>query len=151
MDGYPEGVIAANDRLIVTTDKGTLYCFGAGTTATQTLVTKPVEMPPSAEWKDRAANLLKRTSSTSGYALVLGWSSGGLVRELVRQSALNLIVVESDAAIATKVRDEFSDAGLYDLATDPGERTNLYLQHSDITKELKALLEQSKATGRSRL
>ena len=42
-------------------------------------------------------------------------------------------------------------AQLYDLAADPGERTNLYLQHPDIAKELKALLEQSKASGRSRL
>jgi arylsulfatase A len=39
---------------------------------------------------------------------------------------------------------------LYDLATDPGETTNLYLKKPEIVKELKALLEQSKTTGRSR-
>lgn len=39
---------------------------------------------------------------------------------------------------------------LYDLATDPGETTNLYSKKPEIVKELQALLEQSKATGRSR-
>jgi arylsulfatase A-like enzyme len=41
-------------------------------------------------------------------------------------------------------------AQLYDLATDPGETTNLYSQKPELAKELKALLEQSKSTGRSR-
>ena len=39
---------------------------------------------------------------------------------------------------------------LYNLTTDPGETTNLYSKKPEIVKELKALLEQSKATGRSR-
>jgi len=30
---------------------------------------------------------------------------------------------------------------LYNLATDPGERTNLYFKHPDIVKELKRLLD----------
>lgn len=41
-------------------------------------------------------------------------------------------------------------AQLYDLATDPGERHNLYSQRPEIVAELKALLEQSKSSGRSR-
>lgn len=39
---------------------------------------------------------------------------------------------------------------LYDLATDPGETKNLYHRHPEVVKSLKALLEQSKASGRSR-
>ncbi len=39
---------------------------------------------------------------------------------------------------------------LYNLATDPGETKNLSLLEPAIAKELKALLEQSKAAGRSR-
>ncbi len=38
---------------------------------------------------------------------------------------------------------------LYNLAEDPGETTNLYSKHPDVVAELKALLEQSKASGRS--
>ena len=39
---------------------------------------------------------------------------------------------------------------LYNLATDPGETKNLSFERPEIVTELKALLEQSKATGRSR-
>ncbi len=38
---------------------------------------------------------------------------------------------------------------LYNLDTDPGETTNLYRRHPEIVKELKAKLEEFKASGRS--
>jgi arylsulfatase A-like enzyme len=38
---------------------------------------------------------------------------------------------------------------LYNLETDPGEKVNLYFKHPEIVRELKALLESSKAQGRS--
>ena len=38
---------------------------------------------------------------------------------------------------------------LYDLSTDPGERINLYSQHPEKVKQLKAKLEEFKASGRS--
>jgi arylsulfatase A len=38
---------------------------------------------------------------------------------------------------------------LYNLASDPGETRNLYHRHPEIVTKLKALLEQSKASGRS--
>jgi len=41
-------------------------------------------------------------------------------------------------------------AQLYDLSTDPGETRNLLTQKPEIAKELKELLEKSKAAGRSR-
>lgn len=39
---------------------------------------------------------------------------------------------------------------LYNLATDPGETTNVYAQNRDIAKQLKTLLEKYKAQGFSR-
>ncbi len=38
---------------------------------------------------------------------------------------------------------------LYNLETDPGETTNLYFKNPEIVKELKTLLDSSKAAGRS--
>jgi arylsulfatase A-like enzyme len=40
-------------------------------------------------------------------------------------------------------------AQLYDLASDPGETKNLYAERPELARELKALLEESKASGRS--
>lgn len=42
-----------------------------------------------------------------------------------------------------------SPAALYNLAADPGETNNLYDTHPDIARELKAVLEESKSSGRS--
>ncbi|MCH2388831.1 MAG: sulfatase-like hydrolase/transferase, partial [Opitutales bacterium] len=39
---------------------------------------------------------------------------------------------------------------LYNLDTDPAETTNLYFEHPELVKKLKALLEESKESGRSR-
>jgi len=39
---------------------------------------------------------------------------------------------------------------LYSLDTDPGERNNLYFERPELVKELKALLEEAKKSGRSR-
>ena len=39
---------------------------------------------------------------------------------------------------------------LYNLEADPGETRNLYFEQPQILKELKTLLDQSKASGRSR-
>jgi hypothetical protein len=41
-------------------------------------------------------------------------------------------------------------AQLYDLEADPGERVNLYSKHPEIVRQLKALLDQSVSSGRSR-
>jgi arylsulfatase A len=46
--------------------------------------------------------------------------------------------------------DPQAHAQLYDLASDPGETTNLHSKNPEIVKELQALLENSISTGRSR-
>jgi arylsulfatase A-like enzyme len=60
---------------------------------------------------------------------------------------------ESDARLRKLMLPETAPGApgqLYNLAKDPGETKNLYNKHPEIVKELKALLEQSKASGRSR-
>jgi hypothetical protein len=43
----------------------------------------------------------------------------------------------------------YAPGQLYNLETDPGETTNLYFEQPEIVRELKDLLEKSKAEGRS--
>jgi arylsulfatase A-like enzyme len=38
---------------------------------------------------------------------------------------------------------------LYNLETDPGEKVNLYFKYPEVVREMKALLEASKAAGRT--
>ena len=46
-------------------------------------------------------------------------------------------------------KDPDAPGQLYNLADDPGETNNLYSKHPEIVQALKALLEESKASGRS--
>jgi arylsulfatase A len=59
---------------------------------------------------------------------------------------------EGDKLKAFALPDTAPDAPgqLYNLETDPGETTNLYFKQPEIVKELKDLLDASKASGRSR-
>lgn len=56
---------------------------------------------------------------------------------------------ERDPALKPFHIPDPAPVALYNLDTDPGERKNLYAERPDIVTELKSLLEQSKASGRS--
>ena len=47
------------------------------------------------------------------------------------------------------ITDPDAPGQLYNLASDPGETTNVYNKHPEIVAELKALLEEAKASGRT--
>ncbi|MCB1228231.1 MAG: PQQ-binding-like beta-propeller repeat protein, partial [Verrucomicrobiales bacterium] len=107
--GQPVGVIAADDRLVVTTTTGRLYVFSADA---------PREPPPllaseriagerHPEWR---AFFAKRRGSFGklGYALVLGWNSGQLAEELSIQTKLGVIVVEPNPEIAKQARQRLA-------------------------------------------
>jgi len=51
---------------------------------------------------------------------------------------------------ALRESDPPAPVQLYNLQADPGETSNLHLKHPEIVKELKALLDDSRRTGRSR-
>ena len=59
---------------------------------------------------------------------------------------------EQERMAPFRIEDSAPDAPgqLYNLDTDPGETRNLYHKHPERVKELKAILEKSKASGRSR-
>ena len=50
---------------------------------------------------------------------------------------------------ALKESEPDAPGQLYNLAVDPGETTNLYFKEEDKRKEMQALLEQLKESGRS--
>lgn len=59
---------------------------------------------------------------------------------------------EQERLLSFALPDSAPDAPgqLYNLDTDPGERNNLYFERPELVKELKALLEEAKKSGRSR-
>jgi outer membrane protein assembly factor BamB len=112
VDGTPWSMMAADDRLFVTTEEGAVYCFGADQAEPVRHAAGSTLERPEDVWAGRASTMLDG-SGREGFALVLGAGSGRLVQELLGQSELHVIVVEPDAARADQMRRRFDDAGYY--------------------------------------
>ena len=107
-------MLAGDNRLFVVTEGGRLYCFGPQKCYPKHHVEQP-ESPPVTfpEDRERAARLLQQIPEPQGYALWLGDVTGGLLREVLRQSEMHIVVVEPDADRVASMRTEFDRAGLY--------------------------------------
>lgn len=106
--------LAAHDRLFVTTEDGTLYCFGPREVTPRRYDHRPKpRAAPSDAWLDVVDRLLTQVDEDAGYALVLGAGSGELMRELLARSELHVVVVESDPATVRSLRDELVAGGWY--------------------------------------
>jgi outer membrane protein assembly factor BamB len=107
-------MLAADDRLFVVTTDARLYCFGAKHVQPpfHALTARPLPRRRDS-WTERAAAILKATDSSHGFAVALGLGSGRLAEELLQQSQLHVIVVDSDAARVDAFRRRMRAAGFY--------------------------------------
>ncbi|MBA4388584.1 MAG: hypothetical protein C0404_11420, partial [Verrucomicrobia bacterium] len=114
-------MIAANGRLFVVTEGSTtvnpqIYCFGGAVQSSPPnwLLNVSALPSPNDVWKTRATRILADSGvNDKGVALVLGIGSGRLVDELLLQSSLHVIAVDSDTNKVQLLRRKLSDAGLY--------------------------------------
>ncbi len=114
IDGTVFYQLAARDRLFVTTEDGTLYCFGPEETTPDRHGYWPEPLAARSDrWLEVVDRLLTRIDEDAGYALMLGAGSGDLLRELINRSDLHVVVVESDAEIVRNLRDDLVSAGWY--------------------------------------
>ncbi len=129
LDAAPWSAAAANGKLFVTDEKGTLYCFAAEKGARRRFALHAAPAAKPDEWTRRAAELLKRAGVQEGWALVLGVRSGRLIEELARRSKLHLVGLVADAAKLPALRRRLDDAGLYgaSVALLPGDARSVEL------------------------
>ena len=118
----PKSMLAADNKLFIATEKGTIYCFGAkaGKAKTHKLARKKITKIEDT-WTKKAADILKLAKIADGYAVILGLDSGRLVEELVAQSALKIIGVDADREKVNALRDKMVAARLY------GNRVELFV------------------------
>ena len=118
--------LAAQGRLLIVTENGSLYAFGPET-RDPTEYDIPDEPPSAAaQAAARASGILQQSGVEAGYALVLGIDDGGLVEQLAVQSDLHIVGFTHDHAKLPLLRRRFDDAGLYGhrihlLPAVPGE------------------------------
>lgn len=131
VEGSAKGLAAAAGRLLASTDKGIIYCFGPpGMAVSQKLASDP--RPPAEEPRGNSASgpaprlaqakgdeaaqaaeaILKQTGIRRGYCLVVGCKTGQLAIELARRSDLMVYGVARDAADAEAACRAVDAAGL---------------------------------------
>ena len=142
-------MLAADDRLFVVTSEGMLHCFGAE---------KPPEVAnhsveqtelksAGGEWPGKATEILKHPGAAEGYALVLGVGSGRLIEELLLQSELHIIAVDSDEKKVEALQRKMDLAGLYGsrfsaFTGDPAtEKFPPYLCNLITSEDVKSVIE----------
>jgi len=115
IEGTPHRMLAADGKLFVVTLEGRIYAFGADGDAAATVHKKPTAGPGAEAdaWTETAARILKETHVREGYALVLGVGTGRLAEELVRQSPVDVIVIDPDREKVAALRKRFCEAGIY--------------------------------------
>lgn len=114
LDGSVFYKLAVDDRMVIVTESGTLYCFGPQSVDPVRHTFRPTPVAPGAPpWPDVARDLLARHGDDGGYALVLGAGSGGLSRELLLQSRMHVVIVEADPDRGRTVREGLAGTGKY--------------------------------------
>ena len=114
VEGKALGLAAANGRLIVSTDRGVIYCFdGHGEPVAKVAAGKPQFEQPPTVIDATADEILRQTSVRDGYCVDLGAGQAELAISLARNSNLQIYAVEKDPAKVAEARKRLSDAGLY--------------------------------------
>ena len=118
VDGTAKGLAAASGRLLVSTDKGPIYCFGPQGTPQGGTVAEPINPNPYAGsplggmFQQAAETILRTTGVKRGYCLVLGLQTGQLALELAKRSELTVYAVDPDAKKVAAAQAAIDAAGL---------------------------------------
>jgi len=120
IDGRAYELIVIDGRLLVSTDRGNIYCFG-NTKHKQNIkkkfdklgTTSVFQEESLAEYRRAAESILKKTGINKGYCLVLGSNKGKLAYVLAELSDLQIIGIEEDMDQVAASRKLMDACGLY--------------------------------------
>ena len=117
VEGKALGLAAANGRLVVSTDRGLVYCFDGDPAAAddvpKTQTDEVVSDAPGATAATAAEQILKSSGVTAGFCVDLAAGNGDLAIELAKKSDLQIYAVENDETKVATARRRLSELGLY--------------------------------------
>ncbi len=139
VDGTACGLAAADGRLLVSTDRGTIQCFGPKGAKARVVERVPTRTPYPKDkltpaYESMAKRILDETGLDKGCCLVLGARDGRLAYELAKRSQLKVIGLELDVAKVAEARKRLDAAGMlgvravvepWDLSAIPDYVANL--------------------------
>ncbi len=116
VEGNALGLAVSDGRLIVSTDQGWIYCFGADAVQPITEnIAKTIEHNSGAafDYKAAAEEIIRKTGVTEGICVDLGGDSGDLALAMAKRTKLQIYIVEPDADKASQARKKLDRANLY--------------------------------------
>ncbi len=111
VEGKALGLAAGNGRLVVSTDKGLVYCFD-GEPGELIELEKTKGQPKPVE-STLAKEILDAAKTKKGFCVDLGAGDGELALSLAKNSELHIYAVEKDPAKVKTARKRLSKAGIY--------------------------------------
>ncbi|MCY2989665.1 MAG: PQQ-binding-like beta-propeller repeat protein [Planctomycetota bacterium] len=113
--GTVYGLAVSDGRLVVSTDQGSIACFG-GDQGMPIVIESPLRRPEADEHSPyalAAQEIVERGGVTEGYGLDLACGEGRLALELARRTKLRIYAVDVDPAKVQAARQMLAAAGLY--------------------------------------
>ncbi|UCG59727.1 MAG: PQQ-binding-like beta-propeller repeat protein [Phycisphaerales bacterium] len=118
VEGTAVALAASDGHLIVSTDKGPIYCFAKSKVAAVKEIRPKAEteLYPNDELRttygEAAERILADSGVKKGYCLVLDCGVGRLACELAKRTELKIVGLEKDPATLQTARDNLEAAGL---------------------------------------
>jgi outer membrane protein assembly factor BamB len=116
IEGTACGLALSNERLLVSTDRGAIHCFGPVATVVKETQPAPEPTPrdpPQSPLATVAEEIIQRAGVSEGYCLDFGCGAGDLALALAQRTKLQIIAVDSDPENVRRARDLLLAAGLY--------------------------------------
>ena len=115
-DGVPYGLAAGGGRLLLSTDKGTIYCFDGGGAGEPKVIEPKPDADPYGQnevYQRAAREILDQSGIGEGYCVDLACGDGSLAYALARASKLHVYAVDADPEKVALARKRLAEAGLY--------------------------------------
>ncbi|MFH1719718.1 MAG: PQQ-binding-like beta-propeller repeat protein, partial [Planctomycetota bacterium] len=133
VDGTAVGLAASGGNLVVSSDKGPIYCFGGTRVAKAKEIKPEIEADPYPDdslaetYKAAAEKILGESGAKKGYALVLDCGQGRLAYELAKRTELKIVGLEQDPEKLATARKNLEAAGMLGerVVVEPWDMTSL--------------------------
>lgn len=156
LDGAPYGISVSDSKIFVSTDKGSIYCFGEKREEKPEIIEpKPDAEPYPTEslYSKAAEEILKQANVNYGYCLDLGCGDGALAYALAKRTRLRIYAIDADPEKVNRARRNLDRAGLYGvrvtvfqgeplMTTMPDYFANLIVSGRSLTEGAEAMNPQ---------
>jgi outer membrane protein assembly factor BamB len=118
VNGAAVALAASNGHLVVSSDKGPIYCFGGSEVTAAKVIQPETNNDPypndslTEMYKEAVEKILAETGAEKGYALVLDCGEGRLAYELAKRTELKIVGLEKDQEKLAVARRNLEAAGL---------------------------------------